>query len=237
MTSAAVALRPGILYVVGTPIGNLEDLTPRARRVLGEVSLVVAEDTRRTRALLTHLELSKPMLAVYADVERGRASRVLDALERGDVAYCTDGGMPVVSDPGAHLVDAARAGGHQVVVVPGPSALTAAIAGSGFSGDRFIFGGFLPRKSSEMNTLFSDLAAERRTFVAYESAQRLLKTLDIIALTLPDRRCAVARELTKVHEEVRVARAAELAEHYRARPPKGEITLLVEGALRSARQQ
>jgi 16S rRNA (cytidine1402-2'-O)-methyltransferase len=222
----------GTLFIVGTPIGNLEDISPRATRVLGEVALVAAEDTRRTRALLTHLGLSKPMVAVYADVERGRADQVLEALSTGDVAYCTDGGMPVVSDPGAHLVDRARGDGHAVVVVPGPSAVTAALAGSGFSGDRFIFGGFLPRKASEMTRGFQALADDRRTFVAYESPQRLLKTLDIIAATLPERRCAVARELTKVHEEVRVGNAAELAAHYRAKPPKGEVTILVEGASR-----
>jgi 16S rRNA (cytidine1402-2'-O)-methyltransferase len=222
----------GTLFIIGTPIGNLEDITTRATRVLGEVALVAAEDTRRTRALLTHLGISKPMVAVYADVERGRADQVLEALLMGDVAYCTDGGMPVVSDPGAHLVDRARAAGHPVVVIPGPSAVTAALAGSGFGGDRFVFGGFLPRKASEMTRVFQALAEDRRTFVAFESPQRLLKTLDIISATLPDRRCAVARELTKVHEEIRVGSAAELAEHYRTRPPKGEVTILVEGASR-----
>jgi 16S rRNA (cytidine1402-2'-O)-methyltransferase len=222
----------GTLYVVGTPIGNLEDLAPRAARVLGEVALVAAEDTRRTRGLLTHLGISKPLLAVYADVERARLDRVLNALDAGDVAYCTDGGMPVVSDPGAHLVDQARAAGHQVVVIPGPSAVTAAITASGFRGDRFRFLGFLPRKSSQMTTLFEELVSSRDTVVAYESPQRLLKTLDIISATLPDRRCAVARELTKVHEEVRVGPAATLAEHYREVSPRGEITILVEGASR-----
>ncbi|MGI8607775.1 MAG: 16S rRNA (cytidine(1402)-2'-O)-methyltransferase [Candidatus Dormibacteria bacterium] len=222
----------GTLFVVGTPIGNLEDLTPRARRVLREVALVAAEDTRRTRALLTHLELRKPLLAVYADVERNRTKQVLDALESGDVAYCTDGGMPVVSDPGAYLVDAARGAGHGVVVVPGPSAVTAAIAVSGFSGDRFVFMGFLPRKSSEMTRVFEAILDDRRTHVAYESPQRLVKALDIISATLPDRRCAVARELTKMHEEVRVGFAAALAEHYRQVPARGEITVLVEGAAR-----
>ena len=200
--------------------------------MLGGVALVAAEDTRRTRALLTHLELSKPLLAVYADVERGRVGQVLDALGRGDVAYCTDGGMPVVSDPGAHLVDSARAAGYEVIVVPGPSAVTAAVAGSGFGGDRFRFLGFLPRKSTQMKALFEGLIESRDTAVAYEAPQRLLKTLDIISATLPDRRCAVARELTKVHEEFQVGLAAELAEHYRQRSIKGEVTLVIEGATR-----
>lgn len=222
----------GTLFVVGTPIGNLEDISPRAGRVLGEVALVAAEDTRRTRALLTHLGIGKPLLSVHADVERSRAQRVLDALDHGDVALCTDGGMPAISDPGAHLVDMVRGAGHAVVVVPGPSAVTSALAASGFGADRFVFLGFLPRKASQMTAAFEALATERATAVAFESPQRLVKTLDIISATLPGRRCAVARELTKVHEEVRVGSASELAEHYRLHPPKGEITVLVEGAPR-----
>ena len=220
----------GTLYVVGTPIGNLEDLTPRAARILGEVSLVAAEDTRRTRGLLSHLGLRKPLISLHGDVERARAPQVLEALDHSDVAYCTDGGMPVVSDPGAALVGAARGAGFPVVVVPGPSAVTAALAASGFGGDRFVFLGFLPRKSSEMVRTFEALAGERRTTVAFESPHRLVKALDIIAAALPTRRIAVARELTKVHEEVRLGTAAELSRHYQERPPRGEITLLVEGA-------
>jgi 16S rRNA (cytidine1402-2'-O)-methyltransferase len=220
----------GTLYVVGTPIGNLEDLTPRAARVLAEVTLVAAEDTRRTRQLLTHLGLSKPMLSVHADAERGRTAQLLEALRGGDVALCTDAGMPSISDPGAHLVEGARDAGHQVAVIPGPSAVTAALAISGFSADRFVFLGFLPRKASEMTRAVSALAVETRTAVAFESPFRLLKALDIIAEALPGRRCAVARELTKVHEELRVGLASELAAHYRQKVVKGEITLLVEGA-------
>lgn len=220
---------------MGTPIGNLEDLSPRAARVLGEVVLVAAEDTRRTQALLSHLGLRKPLMAIYAQVERARAGQVVDALHGGDVALCTDGGMPAISDPGAHLVDTVRGAGHDVVVVPGPSAVVAALAGSGFSADRFIFLGFLPRKQSEMTALFTGFDADRRTVVAYESPHRLVKALDTISATLPDRRVAVARELTKVHEEVRVANAAELASHYRDHPPRGEVTLVVEGAPKKKR--
>ncbi len=227
----------GILYVVGTPIGNLEDLTPRAARILGEVSLVAAEDTRRTRGLLSHLGLHKPLISLHGDVERARTPKVLEALDRGDVAYCTDGGMPVVSDPGAALVSASREAGFEVVVVPGPSAVTAALAASGFGGDRFIFLGFLPRKASEMTRAVEALDAERRTAVAFESAQRLVKALDIIAAALPTRRIAVARELTKVHEEVRLGTAADLSRHYQEHPPRGEITLLVEGVSKAALRQ
>jgi len=225
----------GTLYVVGTPIGNLEDISLRAGRVLGAVTLVAAEDTRRTQALLSHLGIRKPLLALYADVERARFGRVLEALVDGDVAMCTDGGMPVVSDPGAFVVDRAREAGHEVVVIPGPSAVTAALAGSGFAGDRFVFLGFLPRKQSEMSAVFTELVDDRRTLVAYESPHRLLKALDTISATLPDRRVAVARELTKVHEEVRVAPAAELAGHYRDHPPRGEVTLVIEGAAKKKR--
>jgi 16S rRNA (cytidine1402-2'-O)-methyltransferase len=220
----------GTLYVVGTPIGNLEDLTPRAVRVLGEVDLVAAEDTRRTRRLLTHLGISKPLLSVHADAERGRAAQVIDALREGDVALCTDAGMPSISDPGAHLVDRVRDAGHGLAVIPGPSAVTAALALSGFNADRFVFLGFLPRKASEIARTVGALALETRTVVAFESPYRLIKALDIIAEALPERRCAVARELTKVHEELRVGAASELAAHYRQKAVKGEITLLVEGA-------
>jgi len=182
----------GTLYVIGTPIGNLEDLAPRAARTLAEVALVAAEDTRRTRQLLTHLGISKPLLSVHAGAERGRATQVVEALVDGDVALCTDAGMPSISDPGAHLVGRARAAGHHVVVIPGPSAVTAALALSGFAADRFIFLGFLPRKAGEMARTVGALAEETRTAVAFESPYRLLKALDIIAQTLPGRRCAVA---------------------------------------------
>jgi 16S rRNA (cytidine1402-2'-O)-methyltransferase len=143
--------------------------------------------------------------------------------------------MPSISDPGSHLVERARAAGHHVAVIPGPSAVTAALALSGFSADRFVFLGFLPRKASEMTRAMGALAGETRTAVAFESPYRLLKALDIIAEALPDRRCAVARELTKVHEELRVGLAAELAGHYRRKAAKGEITLLVEGASKRGR--
>src|SRR5579859_2197780 len=133
----------GTLYVVGTPIGNLEDLSPRAVRVLGEVALVAAEDTRRTRALLSHLGIHKPLLSIHGDVERSRTAQVVARLDGGDVALCTDGGMPAISDPGARLVAAARSAGHEVVVVPGPSAVTSALALAGIAADRFAFLGFL----------------------------------------------------------------------------------------------
>jgi 16S rRNA (cytidine1402-2'-O)-methyltransferase len=215
---------------VGTPIGNLEDLTPRAARILGEVSLVAAEDTRRTRALLTHLGISKPMARLDANVEHSpRLASVVEALDRGDVAFCTDGGMPLVSDPGARLVQAAGEAGHDVTVIPGPSAVTAALALAGVSADAFVFLGFLPRKPGQMTKLLENLRDEVRPAVAFDSPHRLVKSLRLIADGLPDRRLAVAREITKVHEELRWGTAAELLEHYTSHPPKGEITIVVEG--------
>jgi len=217
----------GTLYVVGTPIGNLEDLSGRAARVLGEVALVAAEDTRRTRALLSHLGVRKPLERLDANVEHSpRLQRVVDALDAGDVALCSDGGMPLVSDPGAQLVQAARAAGHRVEVVPGPSAVTAALALAGVRADSFVFLGFLPRKATAMARALEALATDQRPAVAFESPQRLLKALAIAADVLPERQVAVARELTKVHEELRWGTAAELATHYTAHPPKGEITLV-----------
>jgi 16S rRNA (cytidine1402-2'-O)-methyltransferase len=199
--------------------------------------LVAAEDTRRTRALLSHLGLHRPLISVHGDIERPRSGHILSALAGGDVAFCTDAGMPALSDPGAATVTAARDAGHQVVVVPGPSAVTAALALSGFAADRFIFAGFLPRKTGELTRLFESLSGEHRTVVAFDSPQRLLKSLDIISAALPERRCAVARELTKVHEECRVAVAGELLRHYRANPAKGEITIVIEGAPKRKRTE
>ena len=216
--------------MVGTPIGNLDDLSPRAARILGEVSLVAAEDTRRTRALLTHLGISKPMARLDANVEHSpRLERVLKALAAGDVALCTDGGMPVISDPGARLVSAARAAGHAVAVVPGPSAVTAALALAGVAADRFLFLGFLPRKATQMVRAFELLREEARPAVAFESPQRLLKALGILAEVLPERRVSVAREMTKIHEELRSGTAAELLSHYEQHPPRGEICIVIEG--------
>jgi 16S rRNA (cytidine1402-2'-O)-methyltransferase len=208
-------------------------MTPRAARILAEVSLVAAEDTRRTRQLLTHLGISKPMVSLHADAERARTDQVLRALESGDVAFCTDGGMPNISDPGAFLVDHAHAAGVRVEVIPGPSAVTSALALAGVPANRFVFAGFLPRKSSEMTRTVAELGALSMPTVYFESPVRLLKALDIISTTLPDRRCWVAREMTKVHEELRSGSAAELALHYRAHPPRGEVTLIVGGAQRS----
>jgi 16S rRNA (cytidine1402-2'-O)-methyltransferase len=199
--------------------------------VLGDVALVAAEDTRRTRALLTHLGLRKPLARLDAEVEHSpRLQDVVRALDRGDVALCSDGGMPVVSDPGARLVQEVRAAGHPVVVIPGPSAVTSALALAGVSADRFVFLGFLPRKATEMTRVFEALREEARPAVAFESPYRLVKALTLLDRLLPDRTVAVAREMTKVHEEVRRGNPAELLNHYSGRAVKGEVTLVIEGS-------
>jgi 16S rRNA (cytidine1402-2'-O)-methyltransferase len=215
--------------VVATPIGNLEDVTLRALRVLGEVSAIAAEDTRVTARLLTRHGLRKPMISYRAPVERRSLGRILDALETGDVALVSDAGTPTLSDPGQALVDAAWDAGHQVVPIPGPSAVTAALAASGFGGTGFSFLGYLPRKPGQLRRLLERLREDERPAVAFESPHRVIKSLQAIAEVLPERRLAVARELTKVHEEVLRGTAAELGQALDGRA-RGEFTLVIAGA-------
>jgi 16S rRNA (cytidine1402-2'-O)-methyltransferase len=215
--------------VVATPIGNLEDVTLRALRVLGEVSAIAAEDTRVTARLLARHGLRKPMISYRAPVERRSLGRVLDALETGDVALVSDAGTPTLSDPGQALVDAAWDAGHQVVPIPGPSAVTAALAASGFGGTGFSFLGYLPRKPGQLRRLLERLREDERPAVAFESPHRVIKSLQAIAEVLPERRLAVARELTKVHEEVLRGTAAELGQALDGRA-RGEFTLVIAGA-------
>ena len=216
------------LFVVGTPIGNLEDLTARAVRVLGEVGAIAAEDTRVTSRLLARIGVRKPLLSYRAPVERRGLPGVLRALEEGDVALVTDAGTPGVNDPGQRLVAAAVEAGHRVVPIPGPSAVTAALSISGFTGEGYVFLGYLPRKPGELRRLFESLAAEVRPAVAFESPYRVLKSLAVLAEVLPERRLLVGRELTKLHEQVVRGTAAEtLAEL--ASKAKGEFTVVIAG--------
>lgn len=217
------------LYVVATPLGNLEDVTLRALRVLGEVSAIAAEDTRVTARLLARHGLRRPLISYRAPVEGRTLARVLDALSAGDVALVSDAGTPTVSDPGARLVDAAWAAGHRVEPVPGPSSVTAAVSVSGFQGAGFVFAGYLPRKPGELRRFFAGLAEERRPVVVLESPHRVLKSLPLLAEVLPERRVTVARELTKLHEEVLRGTAAEVLEALGGRA-RGEFTLVIEGA-------
>ena len=218
----------GTLYVVATPIGNLEDLTPRAARVLGEVALVAAEDTRQTRKLLSRLGVSARIVSYNRHNARQRTPALLDTLHEGDVALVTDAGAPVVSDPGAGLVAAAARAGFDVVSVPGPSAVTAALAVAGFSADTFHFLGFLPRTTRARRAALTEASSLRATLVLFEAPHRLLATLADAAEVFGDRRVAVCREMTKVYEEVFRGTVREAIAHFET--PRGEFTLVIEGA-------
>ena len=215
--------------MIGTPIGNLEDTTSRAVRVLGEVGAIAAEDTRVTARLLARHGIRKPLISYRAPVERRGLPRVLSALEEHDVALVSDAGTPSVSDPGQALVDAAWAAGHTVVPIPGPSAVTAALSVAGYGGPGFVFLGYLPRKPGEMRRLLATLAGDPRPSVAFDSPYRVLKSLALIAEVLPERRLTVARELTKVHEQVVRGTAMEVSAALGERA-RGEFTLVIAGA-------
>ena len=217
------------LYVVATPIGNLEDLSGRAVRVLGEVSAIAAEDTRVTARLLARYGIRKPMLSYRAPVERRGLSRVMAALDEGDVALVSDAGTPTLSDPGQVLVTAAWAAGHTVVPIPGPSSVTAALSIAGYGGPGFTFVGYLPRKPGEVRRLLESLRGDPRPAVAFESPFRITKSLALIAESLPERSITVTRELTKVHEEVLRGTAGEVAAALGDRA-RGEFTVVISGA-------
>jgi len=222
----------GKLYVVGTPIGNLEDLTPRAARILGEVSLIAAEDTRVTRRLLSHLDVHVPMVSYNEHNQHQRLPALLEALGSGDLALVTDAGMPAVSDPGSELVSQAAAAGFQVEAVPGVSAVTTALSMSGMSGDEFLFLGFLPRKVRERRTRLEGLAEAPHTLVVFEAPHRLKATLKDIQTVLGDREMSVCRELTKLYEEVFRGTASEALAHFSE--PRGEFVLVIRGVAPSA---
>jgi len=217
------------LFVIGTPIGNLEDTTARAVRVLGEVGAIAAEDTRVTARLLARHGIRKPLISYRAPVERRGLPRVLAALDEYDVALVSDAGTPTVSDPGQALVEAAWSAGHTVVPIPGPSAVTAALSVAGYGGPGFTFLGYLPRKPGEMRRLLATLVDDVRPAVAFDSPYRVLKSLVVIAEVLPHRRLTVARELTKVHEEVLRGTADEVRAALGDRA-RGEFTLVISGA-------
>jgi 16S rRNA (cytidine1402-2'-O)-methyltransferase len=217
------------LFVVGTPIGNLEDTTARAVRVLGEVGAIAAEDTRVTARLLARHGIRKPLISYRAPVERRGLPRVMSALEAHDVALVSDAGTPTLSDPGQALVEAAWAAGHTVVPIPGPSAVTAILSVAGYGGPGFTFLGYLPRKPGEMRRLLATLAADPRPAVAFDSPYRILKSLAVVAEVLPERRLTVGRELTKLHEQVVRGTASEVMAALGDRA-RGEFTLVISGA-------
>jgi 16S rRNA (cytidine1402-2'-O)-methyltransferase len=223
----------GALVLVATPIGNLGDLSPRAVEELGRADAIACEDTRRTGRLLQHAGVVAPKLIVVNDhTEAGRVDDIVRRLEAGErVAVVTDAGTPGISDPGERLVRAAAAAGHVVEVVPGPSAAVAALVVSGLPTGRFVFEGFLPRKGSGRSARLRDLAAEPRTVVLYEAPHRAERTLaDLAAAFGPERPVAVARELTKLHEEVWRGSLADAAAWAAETPPRGELVFVVEGA-------
>lgn len=227
--------RPGTLFVVATPIGNLADLSPRAAEVLRAVDAVAAEDTRRTLKLYAHLGADPPeMLSLPAHDERARVARVVERLGAGrSVALCTDAGTPAVSDPGAALVAAAWAAGAPVVPIPGPSAVLGALQASGFPADRFVFAGFLPRKGPGREEALRWIAGTAATVVLYEAGNRTAATLGDLARALGDREALVARELTKLHEELLRGRLSGLADRF-PEVPRGEVTIVVSGEGASA---
>jgi 16S rRNA (cytidine1402-2'-O)-methyltransferase len=223
--------RPAVsrLFVVATPIGNLEDVSARALRVLGEVGAIAAEDTRITARLLARYGIRKPLISYRAPVERRGLPRVMAELELHDVALVSDAGTPTVSDPGQALVTAAWAAGHTVVPIPGPSSVTAALSIAGYAGPGFTFLGYLPRKPGEMRRLLATLAADPRPAVAFESPYRVKKSLAIIAVVMPERQLTVARELTKLHEQLLRGTASEVAAALGDKT-RGEFTLVISGA-------
>jgi 16S rRNA (cytidine1402-2'-O)-methyltransferase len=224
--------RPGTLYVVATPIGNLEDVTLRAVRVLREVALVACEDTRRTARLLQSHGISTPTTSFFEHNERWKGERILGALREGrDIALVSDAGTPGISDPGFRLVREARAEGLPVVPVPGPSAAVAALSVSGLPTDRFLFVGFLPSRAQARRAALRDLSAERATLVVYEAPTRATETLSDMAAAWGDREAFLCREATKVHEEYLRGRLSALRDALAARAAvKGEIVLVVAGA-------
>ena len=217
-----------MLFIVGSPIGNLNDITLRALSVLKEVNLVAAEDTRRSSILLKHFEISKPLVSFHEHNEARRTSELVEKMRAGaKIALITDAGMPSISDPGYRIVRACIENEIRVEVIPGPSAVLTALVGSGLPPDRFYFGGFLPVKSGQRERELGLALAREVTSVYFESPHRIVRSLEVIAKADPDRVICVARELTKHFEEYRRGDASSVLAHYAAHPPKGEITLLI----------
>ncbi len=222
-------LQPGSLYVVATPIGNLEDITLRAVRILGEVDLIAAEDTRHTRKLLSHLGLSKPLISYFKDKETSRSEEIISALQNGSaVALVSDAGTPAISDPGSILVKRCHEESVPVVPIPGPSALTAALSVAGFVSPTFFFLGFLPSQLQKRRKILQSHVQNQQLLVFYESPKRICKTLADCLEIFGDRRLFIARELTKIHEEILSGTIEEILENFSARNKiKGEFVVAI----------
>lgn len=221
----------GTLYLVATPIGNLEDISLRALRVLREVDFIAAEDTRRTGVLLAHYEIETPLISYHEHSDDRRLEDLIGRLENADIALVSDAGSPLISDPGYELIQAAAERGVAVVPIPGPSAVIVALSAAGLPADSFLFSGYLPRKTEERKTLLEQQARVPHTLVFFEVPHRIQSSLgDLVAAFGPDRPAAVCRELTKMHEEIRRGTLGEIAEVLKSEQARGEYTLVVAGA-------
>lgn len=221
----------GILYLVATPIGNLEDMPPRAIRVLNEASLIAAEDTRHTGQLLSRFEIKTPLTSYFEHNKLKKLDFILGHLAKGDVALVSDAGTPAINDPGYELVRAALASGFEVKPVPGPSAPIAALAVSGLPTDSFLYLGYLPHKKSERRKFAGQVAKLPYTLIFLESPHRILEALEDLLVALGDRRICVAREMTKLFEEYWRGTIGGAVEHYKSQPARGEFTLVIEGGV------
>jgi 16S rRNA (cytidine1402-2'-O)-methyltransferase len=223
---------PGTLFIVATPIGNLEDITPRALRVLREVDLIACEDTRHTRRLLNHFGIKTKTISYHEHNERERAEELCKLLEAGsNIAIVSDAGTPLISDPGFRIVRAAIERGIQVIPIPGPAAFVAALVASGLPTDQFFFGGFLPARATARRAMLEELRAIPATLVFYEAPHRIAATLRDARLVLGNRQAVIARELTKLHEETVRGSLDELAQRFSGKArARGEMVLLISGA-------
>jgi len=225
-------MKAGTLYIVATPIGNLEDITLRALRILKEVSLIAAEDTRRTRILLNHYKITKPLISYHEHNWAWKEKDLLRMLSSGkSIALVSDAGTPGISDPGIHLVRAAIEASIPIVPIPGPTALISALSVSGLPTGSFLFEGFLPSRQGERRSFLQGLIRETRTMVFYESPRRIKDTVQEIISVFGDRKMALCREITKLHEEIIRGRVSEILEMVQGRNIRGEITLVIQGAM------
>lgn len=224
----------GTLYIVPTPIGNLEDITLRALRILKQVSLIAAEDTRTTSVLLRHYEILTPLTSYHEHNKLGKLDTIFDALAGGNVALVSDAGMPGISDPGYELIRAAIGQGIRVEPLPGANAVLPALVGSGLPTDSFIFAGFIPKKTNARQQFFEPYIEDIRTAIFYESPHRLVDTLEAMTNIFgADREVCVARELSKMYEEFQRGTLAQVIAHYQANPPRGEIAIVLGGRVDS----
>jgi 16S rRNA (cytidine1402-2'-O)-methyltransferase len=228
----------GTLYLVATPLGNLEDITLRALRILREAKIIAAEDTRHTRKLLNHFAIATPTISFHEHSGPAGVAMVLAALAEGDVALVSDAGTPAISDPGADLIQATLSAGYPVVPIPGPSAVITALIASGLPASEFTFLGFLPRRSQERRALLLSVSQEPRTLVIYEAPHRLRACLDDLQAVLGEREACLARELTKIHEQWLRGTLSTLKDRYAGQDePRGEYTLVIAGASQASQSQ